>query len=149
MKTTIFKRKPLAGAVICSVLGLSPMAFAATVDSVNTDNLSVPPVEGKTLVYTDADGTASFGWIDPINDSGDVGLGISVYNEAFSVQQGAYDFDGCIMAQPDLQPNPNCLAPGDSGKRFKLKTTETNGPIDLVFNITVDGTTKLSVSCRT
>lgn len=147
MKTTTFNRKPLAAAVIGSVLGLSPMAYSATVDSVNTDNLSVPPVDGKTLVYTDTDGTASFGWIDPVNDSGVIGLGISVYNEAFSVQQGAYDFDGCIMAQPDRQNiDPsfvNCLAPGDSGKRFKLKSTETNGPIDLVFNITVDGTTKL------
>jgi len=156
MKTTIFKRKPLAGAVICSVLGLSPMAFAATVDSVNTDNLSVPPIDGKTFVYTDTDGTASFGWIDPVNDSGVVGLGISVYNEPFSVGKDPdkYDFDGCIMAQPDRQnidpatlppgdAGLNCKAPGDSGKRFKLKTTETNGAIDLVFNITVDGTTKL------
>ncbi|WP_218144744.1 choice-of-anchor F family protein [Marinobacter segnicrescens] len=117
--------------------------FAATVDSVNTDNLAVPPVEGKTLIYTDTAGTASFGWLDPVNDSGEIGLGISVYNEAFNgtIDEQVYQFAGCIMAQPDLEVN--CQAPGDSGKRFKLKTTETNGPIDLVFNVSADDASKL------
>ncbi|MGF2736717.1 choice-of-anchor F family protein [Marinobacter sp. DUT-1] len=109
----------------------------------NTENLSVPPVDGKTLVYTDTAGTASFGWFDPVNDSGVEGLGISVYNEAFTgnVDEVPYEFAGCIMAQPDLEVN--CMAPGGSGKRFKLKTTETNGPIDLVFNVTADDASKL------
>lgn len=141
--TKDFDRKPLAVAVMCSVLGASPAVFAATVDSVNTDNLSVPPVGGKTLVYTDTVGTASFGWLDPVNDSGEIGLGLSVYNESFSgtIGEQVYDFAGCIMAQPDLEVN--CRAPGDSGKRFKLKTTETNGPIDLVFNVTADDASRL------
>ncbi|WP_372988177.1 choice-of-anchor F family protein [Marinobacter sp.] len=150
--TTIkFARKPLATAVMCSVLGVAPAAFGATIDSVNTDNLADPPVEGKTLVYTDTAGTATFGWFDPVNDSGEVGLGISVYNEIFSA--AGNDFQGCIMAQTDLEPDPdapqaqqdspNCLAPGDSGKRFKLKTTETNGPIDIVLNVTADSDAKL------
>ncbi|SHK60024.1 hypothetical protein SAMN05216369_2397 [Marinobacter antarcticus] len=132
---------------MCSILGLSPAAFAATVDSVNEDNLSVPPVEGKTLVYTDTEGTASFGWIDPVNDFGNVGLGIAVYNEPFTAQN-TYDFAGCIMAQPDRQlqaapNNLNCQAPPDSGKRFKLKTTETNAPIDLVLDVSADDSDKL------
>ncbi len=128
---------------MCSALGVAPAAFAATVDSVNTDNLAVPPVEGKTLIYTDTAGTASFGWLDPVNDSGEIGLGISVYNEAFNgtIDEQVYQFAGCIMAQPDLEVN--CQAPGDSGKRFKLKTTETNGPIDLVFNVSADDASKL------
>ncbi|MGF2736718.1 choice-of-anchor F family protein [Marinobacter sp. DUT-1] len=140
---TKFVRKPLAAAVMCSAIGLSPAVFGATIESVNTDNLSVPPVEGKTLVYTDTAGTASFGWLDPVNDSGDIGLGISVYNESFSgtIDEQVYEFAGCIMAQPDLEVN--CRAPGDSGKRFKLKTTETNGPIDLVFNVAADDASKL------
>ncbi|SES70043.1 hypothetical protein SAMN04487962_101237 [Marinobacter segnicrescens] len=122
---------------------LRQQPFAATVDSVNTDNLAVPPVEGKTLIYTDTAGTASFGWLDPVNDSGEIGLGISVYNEAFNgtIDEQVYQFAGCIMAQPDLEVN--CQAPGDSGKRFKLKTTETNGPIDLVFNVSADDASKL------
>lgn len=143
-ETTIkFARKPLATAIMCSVLGVAPAAFGATIDNVNTDNLAVPPVEGKTLVYTDTEGTATFGWFDPVNDSGEIGLGISVYNEAFNgtVDSVVYNFAGCIMAQPDLPVN--CQAPGDSGKRFKLKTTETNGPIDLVFNVTADSESKL------
>lgn len=131
---------------MCSILGLSPAAFAATVDSVNEDNLSVPPVEGQTVVYTDTEGTASFGWLDPVNDSGVVGLGIEVYNEPFTAQN-TYNFAGCIMAKPDRQlldpNNVNCQAPPDSGKRFKLKTTETNGPIDLVFNASPGDTGKL------
>ncbi|RBP31068.1 hypothetical protein DET50_10689 [Marinobacter pelagius] len=151
MKTTKtnFVRKPLAAAVMCSALGLSPAVFGATIDSVNEDNLAVPPVDGKTLVYTDTEGTATFGWLDPVNDSGVIGRGIEVYNEAFTgkVDEVAYDFAGCIMAQPDRQlldpPQVNCQAPGDSGKRFKLKTTETNGPIDLVFNVTSDSEPKL------
>ncbi|MBY6069741.1 choice-of-anchor F family protein [Marinobacter salsuginis] len=136
-----YARNRLASAVFCSMVGLPYAAVAATVDSVNTDNLADPPVEGKTLVYTDTAGTETFGWFDPINDSGDPGLGISVYNEVFSA--AGFDFQGCIMAQTDLQPDPNCLAPGDSGKRFKLKTTETNGPIDLVFDVTADSDSKL------
>ncbi|WP_139248783.1 choice-of-anchor F family protein [Marinobacter antarcticus] len=145
--TRQFSKKPLASAVMCSILGLSPAAFAATVDSVNEDNLSVPPVEGKTLVYTDTEGTASFGWIDPVNDFGNVGLGIAVYNEPFTAQN-TYDFAGCIMAQPDRQlqaapNNLNCQAPPDSGKRFKLKTTETNAPIDLVLDVSADDSDKL------
>lgn len=141
--TRRFVRQPLACAVMCSALGVAPAAFAATVDSVNTDNLAVPPVEGKTLIYTDTAGTASFGWLDPVNDSGEIGLGISVYNEAFNgtIDEQVYQFAGCIMAQPDLEVN--CQAPGDSGKRFKLKTTETNGPIDLVFNVSADDASKL------
>ncbi|SFN09346.1 choice-of-anchor F family protein [Marinobacter pelagius] len=149
--TTKFVRKPLAAAVMCSAIGLSPAVLAATIENVNTNNLSVPPVEGKTLVYTDTAGTATFGWFDPVNDSGDIGLGMSVYNEIFSA--AGETFQGCIMAQTDLesdpeapqaqQDSPNCLAPGDSGKRFKLKTTETNGPIDLVFDVTADEASKL------
>lgn len=145
MKTTKtnFVRKPLAAAVMCSAIGLSPAVFGATVESVNEDNLAVPPVDGKTLVYTDTAGTATFGWFDPVNDSGEIGLGMAVYNEEFSgnVDDVTYNFAGCIMAQPDLEVN--CQAPGDSGKRFKLKTTETNGPIDLVFDVTADGASKL------
>ncbi|MFC4258775.1 choice-of-anchor F family protein [Marinobacter lacisalsi] len=141
--TRRFVRQPLACAVMCSALGVAPAVFAATVDSVNTDNLAVPPVEGKTLIYTDTAGTASFGWLDPVNDSGDIGLGLSVYNEVFNgtIDEQVYQFAGCIMAQPDLEVN--CQAPGDSGKRFKLKTTETNGPIDLVFNVSADDASKL------
>lgn len=140
---TKFARKPLATAVMCSAIGLSPAVFGATIESVNEDNLAVPPVEGKTLVYTDTAGTATFGWFDPVNDSGEIGRGIEVYNEAFTgkVDSVSYDFAGCIMAKPDLEVN--CQAPGDSGKRFKLKTTETNGPIDLVFNVTADDASKL------
>ncbi|MFO7705972.1 MAG: choice-of-anchor F family protein, partial [Halopseudomonas sp.] len=142
---------------------VSQATLAATVEDVNTINLSVPPVEGKTLVYTDIGTRTSglfdrvngagkkglskslfntFGWLDPVNDSGVIGLGLAVYNEAFSgrVDGVPYNFAGCIMAQPDL--DVNCQAPGDSGKRFKLKTTETNGPIDLVFNV-VDDAAKL------
>lgn len=128
---------------MCSILGLSSAAFAATVDGVNEDNLAVPPVDGKTLVYTDAEGAATFGWFDPVNDSGVIGRGLEVNNEGFSGKKGdiTYPFDGCIMAQPDL--DVNCQAPGDSGKRFKLKTTETNGPIDLVFNVSPDDAEKL------
>lgn len=143
-ETTIkFARKPLATAIMCSVLGVAPAAFGATIDNVNTDNLAVPPVEGKTLVYTDTVGTASFGWLDPVNDSGEIGLGIAVYNEAFTgnVDEVPYQFAGCIMAQPDLAVN--CQAPGDSGKRFKLKTIETNGAIDLVFDVSADDASKL------
>ncbi len=154
MKTTKtnFVRKPLAAAVMCSAIGLSPAVFGATIEKVNTDNLADPPVEGKTLVYTDTAGTATFGWFDPVNDSGGIGLGMSVYNEIFSA--AGETFQGCIMAETELGPAipdsenpqeraPNCLAPGDSGKRFKLKTTETNGPIDLVFNVTADEASKL------
>jgi len=118
---------------MCSVLGVAPVAFGATIDGVNEDNLAVPPVDGKTLVYTDTAGTATFGWFDPVNDSGVIGRGIEVYNEKFdgTVDEVVYNFAGCIMAQPDRQlldpPQVNCRAPGDSGKRFKLKTTETNG----------------------
>lgn len=142
-RTIKFVRKPLAAAVMCSAIGLSAAVSGATIDNVNEDNLAVPPVDGKTLVYTDTEGTATFGWFDPVNDSGEIGLGISVYNEAFTgkVEDVSYDFAGCIMAQPDLEVN--CQAPGDSGKRFKLKTTETNGPIDLVFNVTADDASKL------
>ncbi|MEQ5815571.1 choice-of-anchor F family protein [Marinobacter sp. NFXS11] len=138
-----FARKPLAMAVMCSIVGLSQAALSATVENVNTDNLSVSPIEGKTLVYTDTEGTATFGWFDPVNDSGEIGLGLAVYNETFNGTVGpdVYAFAGCIMAQPDLAVN--CQAPGDSGKRFKLKTVETNGPIDLVFDVTPDEETKL------
>lgn len=142
-KTRNLVRKPLAQAIVCSALGFAPLALAGVVEDVNTDNLAVPPLDGQTLIYTDAVGTATFGWLDPVNDSGEIGLGISVYNEAFSgnVDDVDYDFAGCIMAQPDLAQN--CTAPGDSGKRFKLKTTEINGPIDLVFNVTEDTSTRL------
>jgi len=139
-ETTIrFARKPLATAIMCSVLGVAPAAFGATIDNVNTDNLAVPPVEGKTLVYTDTEGTASFGWIEPATDFDTVGLGIAVYNEVST--DGV--FDGCIMAQTD-QPEVNCNQGPDSGKRYKLKSTETNGPIDLVFNVSADGLTEKS-----
>lgn len=143
MKTTKRVGKPLAAAGLYSALGVSAMVHGATVQDVNTDNLSVPPVDGKTLVYTDTVGTASFGWFDPVNDSGVEGLGIAVYNEEFTriIDEVEYQFAGCIMAQPDLEVN--CMAPGGSGKRFKLKTTETNGPIDLVFNVTADDTGSL------
>lgn len=135
--------KPLAAAGLCSALGFSPIALGATVEDVNTENLSVPPLDGKTLVYTDTVGTTTFGWFDPVNDSGVEGLGIKVYNEEFSrtIDEVPYEFAGCIMAQPDLEVN--CMAPGGSGKRFKLKSTETNGPIDLVFNVTADDASKL------
>jgi hypothetical protein len=125
------------------MIGLPYVAVAATIDEVNTDNLADPPVEGKTLVYTDTVGTETFGWFDPVNDSGEIGLGLAVYNETFNGTVGSdvYAFAGCIMAQPDLAVN--CQAPGDSGKRFKLKTVETNGPIDLVFDVTPDAETKL------
>ena len=58
------------------MIGLPCVAVAATMEGVNEENLAVPPVEGKTLVYTDTEGTASFGWLDPVNDFGNVGLGI-------------------------------------------------------------------------
>ncbi|AOY88078.1 hypothetical protein BKP64_07775 [Marinobacter salinus] len=141
-----FSRKPLVSAIVFSLLGVSQAASAATIDSVNEDNLAVPPVQGKTLVYTDTEGTGTFGWIDPVNDFGNLGLGIRVYNEPFTAQN-TYDFAGCIMAQPDRQlldpPQKNCQAPPDSGKRFKLKSTETNGPIDLVFNVSPGAEPKL------
>ncbi|SNC75295.1 hypothetical protein SAMN04487881_2824 [Marinobacter sp. es.048] len=141
-----FARNRLASAVFCSMIGLPCVAVAATMEGVNEENLAVPPVEGKTLVYTDTEGTASFGWLDPINDFGVPGLGIEVYKEPFTAQQ-KYDFAGCLMAQPDRQlldpPQTNCTAPPDSGKRFKLKTTETNAPIDLVVDVTADDSAKL------
>ncbi|MCM0612443.1 choice-of-anchor F family protein [Marinobacter sediminum] len=141
-----FSRKPLASAIMFSMLGLSQAASAATIDSVNEDNLAVPPVDGKTVVYTDTEGTGSFGWIDPVNDFGNVGLGIKVYNEPFTAKN-TYDFAGCIMAQPDRQlvdPDfKNCTAPPDSGKRFKLKSTQANGPTDLVFNVSPGAEPKL------
>ncbi|WP_162525048.1 choice-of-anchor F family protein [Marinobacter sp. BW6] len=128
------------------MIGLPHVAVAATMDRVNEENLAVPPVDGKTVVYTDTEGTASFGWLDPVNDFGNVGLGIKVYNEPFTAQQ-TYDFAGCLMAQPDRQlvdPSfKNCTAPPDSGKRFKLKTTETNGPIDIVVDVSADDSTSL------
>lgn len=40
---------------------------------------------GKTLVYTGTVGTASIGWLDPVNDSGVIGVGIAVYNEAIDL----------------------------------------------------------------
>ncbi|SNB56365.1 hypothetical protein SAMN04487880_1575 [Marinobacter sp. es.042] len=137
-----FARNRLASAVLCSMIGLPYVAVAATMDGVNEENLAVPPVEGKTLVYTDTEGTASFGWLDPVNDFGNVGLGIKVYNEPFTAQE-IYDFAGCLMAQPDRDPGDNCTAPPDSGKRFKLKTTETNGPIDIVVDVSADDSISL------
>ena len=137
-----FARNRLASAVFCSMIGLPCVAVAATMEGVNEENLAVPPVEGKTLVYTDTEGTASFGWLDPVNDFGNVGLGIKVYNEPFTAQQ-TYDFAGCLMAQPDRAPGDNCTAPPDSGKRFKLKTTETNGPIDIVVDVSADDSVSL------
>ncbi len=135
-------KNKLASAVFCSMIGLPYVAVAATMEAVNEDNLAVPPVDGKTVVYTDTEGTASFGWLDPVNDFGNVGLGIKVYNEPFTAQQ-TYDFAGCLMAQPDRAPGDNCTAPPDSGKRFKLKTTETNGPIDIVVDVSADDSVSL------
>lgn len=80
-----FARNRLASAVFCSMIGLPCVAVAATMEGVNEENLAVPPVEGKTLVYTDTEGTASFGWLDPVNDFGNVGLGIKVYKDRKSV----------------------------------------------------------------
>ncbi len=135
-------KNKLASAVFCSMIGLPYVAVAATMEAVNEGNLAVPPVDGKTVVYTDTEGTASFGWLDPVNDFGNVGLGIKVYNEPFTAQQ-TYDFAGCLMAQPDRAPGDNCTAPPDSGKRFKLKTTETNGPIDIVVDVSADDSVSL------
>ncbi|GAA0851226.1 hypothetical protein GCM10009113_34510 [Marinobacter szutsaonensis] len=135
---TNFVRKPLAAAVMCSAIGLSPAVFGATIDSVNDDNLQT--VDGKTMVYTDTVGTASFGWIEPANDDGVIGLGIAVYQ--FLDPQPEDDFVGCIMAQ-SVEADPCNLGP-DSGKRYKLKSTETNGPIDLVFNVSADDVTENS-----
>ena len=62
-------KNKLASAVFCSMIGLPYVAVAATMEAVNEDNLAVPPVDGKTVVYTDTEGTASFGWLDPVKDT--------------------------------------------------------------------------------
>jgi len=159
---TKFIRKPLAAAVMCSAIGLSPAVFGATIPGefgsnvgVNTDNLD--PVELQTFIYQDADPDTTVpddwptdtsvtnGWLERTTDFGSEGLGIAVYNESFSAS--STNFAGCIMAQTELGPPipdsevpqevaPNCLAESDSGKRFKLKaTTATTLDVDAPIDI--------------
>ena len=138
--------KPLSQAVIAATLISS--AHAATINDIDEGNLLESLATSQAFVYPEAlpapdtaPPSASNGWLEITTDSGVTNFpGIEVYNEVNG------DFVGCIMAKNDFLPAdpgdlaPNCLAPNDSGKRFKLKATTVNAPIDLVIKVTADNT---------
>ena len=144
---SIIKLKPLVGGVL--VASLASASYAATINDIDEGNLLESQVTSQAFVYQDvlpapdtAPAAATNGWLEITTDSGVTNFpGIEVYNEVNG------DFVGCIMAKNDFvavdpiaEPAPNCLAPNDSGKRFKLKATTVNAPIDLVIKVTADNT---------
>jgi len=124
--------KPLSQAVIAATLISS--AHAATINDIDEGNLLESLATSQAFVYPEAlpapdtaPPSASNGWLEITTDSGVTNFpGIEVYNEANG------DFVGCIMAKNDFLPAdpgdlaPNCLAPNDSGKRFKLKASASS-----------------------
>ena len=138
--------KPLVSGVF--VASLTAASYAATINDIDEGNLLESQVTSQAFVYQDVlpapdtpPDAATNGWLEITTDSGATNFpGIEVYNEVNG------DFVGCIMAKNDFLPAdpgdlaPNCLAPNDSGKRFKLKATTVNAPIDLVIKVTADNT---------
>jgi hypothetical protein len=144
MHPLLFRPRSIAASFAAAVFaGVS--ADAATVDDVNRDNLEILQGEGVTLIFEDAGGQTSNGYL--VFDEAGV-PGVTVYQEEFSTGSlGArLTFDGCIMAKTELEdpenPAPNCRAEHDSGKRFKLNATQV-APLDLVFDVADDDTDKL------
>lgn len=146
MKAKSFEPRRIALAVAASLL--TPMAFASTIDyQVNGSNLEdvddhvVAGLEAftggpATVVYPDANR-------EPGSDRGFVVVdleedvetpGIAAYQKRFKSDQVQYD--GCIMSAKGAAAAESCDLGPDSGKRFKLRITELNKPIDLAFDLT-------------
>jgi hypothetical protein len=142
-KTISFKPKKIAVAVAATLL--TTVAVASVIQyAVNEDNMTR---DGDvTYVFADATKTAPHnGYLVVDDKEGIVAPGVGVYTVDFS--SGGSDYQGCIMSSKGEPPVADgvttCAGDPDSGKRFKLRATRLGEPMDIVFNITNTGDTKL------
>lgn len=142
MKTMSFEPRKIAIAVAASLLG--PVAFASQINyAVDRANLRV--TDDASYVHSttiDGDKTpgSEAGYVLIDHEEGVQEPGIGAYTVPFQSDQKT-PFDGCIMSSkgaPDAswEAGDSCKLPPDSGKRFKLRATKLNQPMDIVFNLT-------------
>lgn len=152
MSRILFRPSGIALAVAASLM--APAAFASEINyEVNKTNLEtiLGDYEGYgpvTLIYPDASKAAGKerGFIVIDEEEGVSEPGIGAYTTDFNSDKT--DFQGCIMSskgEPDdtWVNTDSCKLPPDSGKRFKLRATELNAPMDIVFDLTKTGETNL------
>jgi len=140
-----FKSRKLAVATaVAMVASIGTAAALIGITTFVTTNLVTNTDETLTFVYpttspsgnaTDANGLIV---IDEKEDV--VAPGIDVYSQDFTT--GGTAFQGCIMASKNLAAVPPpalCSGDPDSGKRFKLRSTKINQPMDLQFSVDMAG----------
>jgi hypothetical protein len=142
-KKVFFKPKKVAVAVAASLF-VSVAATAAIVELVK-DNVFVDAFGtfgdkgAVTYIYpvpVSAYSADFNGFLVIDADEDVVPPGIAAYLDGYT--SGDTTFNGCIMASKEVpitgEFRPCGLGP-DSGKRFKLRTSKVNQPIDIVFKI--------------
>ena len=128
MKNPVFKPRLLALALSTPLLAVTPLQ-AAVIDNLDEDNLS--QVDATAVIYQDEAKTVSNGYVLADPEEGSIYPGIAVYDDAGTL---------CIMAAKADTSGGTCKLGPDSGKRFKMRATAANKPMDLVFNVTDSGT---------
>lgn len=155
MSRILFRPSGIALAVAASLL--TPSAFASEINyEVNKTNLEtiLDDFDGYgpvTLIYPDAskDAGSERGFIVIDEEEDVIEPGIGAYQKTFKSDN--VDFQGCIMSAKSKEGQLNeetgkyesCDLGPDSGKRFKLRATELNAPMDIVFDLKETGLTNL------
>lgn len=157
MSRILFRPSGIALAVAASLL--TPGAFASEINyKINDSNLEVvdpnPDEEsGLTWIYPDANKTPGTerGYILIDRSEGDDkkldAPGMGAYTVDYFADQKT-EFQGCIMSskgEPDgtWTNQDSCKLGPDSGKRFKLRATKLDQPMDIVFDLKETGFTNL------
>lgn len=122
------------GAAVYGIVGVDESnlrRFGAT----DEENYVFPTTATGSLTPADANGYLV---IDA--EEGVVAPGVAAYEERY--KSGGTQFDGCVMASKEDPSKGTCDLGPDSGKRFKLRATKLNEPIDIVLDVSTAGQTK-------
>lgn len=121
------------GAAVYGIVGVDESnlrRFGAT----DEENYVFPTTATGSLTPADANGYLV---IDA--EEGVVAPGVAAYQESF--RSGGENYNGCVMASKEDPSKGTCNLGPDSGKRFKLRATKLNKPIDIVLDVSTAGQT--------
>jgi hypothetical protein len=136
-KKVFFKPKKVAVAVAATLLSTAAIGGLLAVLETNfiVDNPSDNDgLDGTTYIYKDATKSGDYIGYIVIDEAEEVfAPGIAVYDEGY--RSGEIQFAGCVMAKKDPFLADKCRLTPDSGKRFKLRASQLNQPIDIELTV--------------
>jgi hypothetical protein len=139
-KKVFFKPKKVAVAVAATLLSTAAIAGLLGVLQTNfiVEDVEGDGLDGTTYIFKDATKTGDYiGFIVIDEAEGVFAPGIDVYQEGY--RSGEKYFAGCVMAKKDPLLADKCKLTPDSGKRFKLRASQLNKPMDIELSVSTGG----------